>query len=216
MSGRPTVFLDRDGVLNELVPQRCGGAFESPLREQDVALIAGAAVGAAHLAQAGFQLACVSNQPAAAKGAVTVKQLLAVHGRVVALLAELGVRFAEERLCLHHPEGTVPHLAGACSCRKPAPGMLLDAGRALSADMARSWMVGDTDADIAAGEAAGCRTMLIENPHSAHKRKGPARPDARAATLLEGASKILADDALADAAASEARRSHTRRGAATK
>jgi D-glycero-D-manno-heptose 1,7-bisphosphate phosphatase len=216
MSGRPTVFLDRDGVLNELVPQGSSGIFESPLREQDVSLIAGAAAGAARLAQAGFRLACVSNQPAAAKGAVSVGQLLAVHARVAALLAELGVCFAEERLCLHHPEGTVPHLTGACSCRKPAPGMLLDAGGALGSEMVRSWMVGDTDADVEAGAAAGCRTMLIENPRSAHKRMGLTRPDACAASLFEGASKILAAGGLASDPPAEAQPRHAQPAGATK
>ncbi len=113
---------------------------------------------------------CVSNQPAAAKGVVTVEQLLAVHRRVVELLALQGAALAGCRLCLHHPEGVVPELSGPCACRKPAPGMLLDAARALGIELGISWMVGDTDADVQAGRAAGCGTLLIEYAGSAHKR----------------------------------------------
>jgi D-glycero-D-manno-heptose 1,7-bisphosphate phosphatase len=184
--------LDRDGVLNELVPNLVDGASESPLRAEDVVLVPGAADGAGRLMRAGFALALVSNQPAAAKGTVSVQQLLAVHARVITLLAEHRVRFSESRLCLHHPDGVVPGLAGPCACRKPAPGMLLDAGGALGAKMSASWMIGDTDADVAAGAAAGCQTLLIEHPASAHKRNGQMRPDVRAANLLEGAIAILA------------------------
>jgi D-glycero-D-manno-heptose 1,7-bisphosphate phosphatase len=191
VSGRPTVFLDRDGVLNEPVFDPTSGVAEAPLRARDVVLVEGAAAAVAGLANAGFRLACVSNQPAAAKGLVSIDELLAVHARVIALLAEGGVSIGESRLCLHHPEGVVEGLAGACACRKPAPGMLLDAGGALDADMAASWMVGDTDTDIAAGGAAGCRTLLVEHPRSAHKRHGRPRPDLCAASLLEGTSAIL-------------------------
>lgn len=190
MGSHPVVFLDRDGVLNELVADR-DGVCESPLRVADVALIEGAAAAAASLARAGFSLACASNQPAAAKGAVSVEQLLAVHARVTELLAIEGVRFAASRLCLHHPEGVVSGLAGTCSCRKPAPGMLLEVAASLGVDLSRSWMVGDTDADVAAGRAAGCRTLLIEYPGSAHKRSGDARPDLRAPSLREGIAGVI-------------------------
>jgi D-glycero-D-manno-heptose 1,7-bisphosphate phosphatase len=197
MGAHPVVFLDRDGVLNELVADPAAGVCESPLRVQDVALIEGAAAAAACLARAGFALACVSNQPAAAKGAVSVERLLAVHARVTELLGLEGVRFAACRLCLHHPEGVVSGLAGACSCRKPAPGMLLDAAAALHADLRSCWMVGDTDADVAAGRAAGCRTLLIEYPGSAHKREGRAQPDLRARSLREGVAGIVGAHATA-------------------
>ncbi|HVR05009.1 MAG TPA: HAD-IIIA family hydrolase [Solirubrobacteraceae bacterium] len=188
----PVVFLDRDGVLNELVADPAAGAAESPLRVADVALVQGAARAAGRLADAGFRLACVTNQPAAAKGTVSLRQLLAVHARVLELLDEQGVLLAGCRLCLHHPAGVVSGLAGHCDCRKPAPGMLLDLAAELGADLQASWMVGDTDADIAAGRAAGCRTLLIRHPASAHKRRGAARPDLCAASLAEGVGALIA------------------------
>lgn len=192
MSTRPqAVFLDRDGVLNELVIDPRSGTGESPLEEREVRLIAGAASAVRKLARAGFAPICVSNQPAAAKGRVPVQRLFAVHERVTDLLAREGVALSAWRLCLHHPQGVVPELSGACSCRKPAPGMLLDAAAALGVDLGASWMVGDTDADVSAGRAAGCRTLLIENPGSAHKRSGSSRPDLRAADLAAGVELLV-------------------------
>lgn len=191
MSGPRVVLLDRDGVLNELVRDPASGAPESPLRVADVRLIEGAAAAAARLARAGCRLACVSNQPAAAKGRVPVAQLLTVHARVAELLASEGVRLDASRLCLHHPDGTVPALSGPCACRKPAPGMLLEVAAELGVDARACWMVGDTDADVAAGRAAGCRTVLIEYPGSVHKRSGAAQPDRRAASLDAAVAPML-------------------------
>jgi D-glycero-D-manno-heptose 1,7-bisphosphate phosphatase len=191
VSGRPAAFLDRDGTLNEFVPDPDSGLPESPLRAADVRLIEGAAAAARQLAQAGFALVCVSNQPAAAKGKVSLERLLAVHERVLELLREEGVHLDAFRLCLHHPQGVVPELSGPCGCRKPAPGMLLDAAEELGLDLASSWMLGDTDSDVVAGHAAGCRTVLIEHPGSAHKRVAEESPDVVASNLADGVAQLL-------------------------
>jgi D-glycero-D-manno-heptose 1,7-bisphosphate phosphatase len=181
--GRPAVFLDRDGVLNELVPDRDSGDPESPLRVEDVRLVDGAAAAARGLVRAGFVLVCVSNQPAAAKGRTSLAHLQTVHERVLELLALQRTRLDASRLCPHHPNGVTPVLSGPCCCRKPRPGMLLDAAARLGVDLSVSWMIGDADADVTAGRSAGCRTILLENPGSAHKRSGGAQPDALAPDL---------------------------------
>jgi D-glycero-D-manno-heptose 1,7-bisphosphate phosphatase len=183
----PAVFVDRDGVINQLVPDPASGRPESPLHVNDVALIDGAADALRSLVEVGWTLVGVSNQPAAAKGRVSLDELQAIQARVLELLSLQGVRFDDFRLCLHHPDGIVSELSGACDCRKPAPGMLREAAAALSIDLSRSWMVGDTDADVAAGKAAGCRTILIENPDSAHKRSGADAADAVALDLFTAA-----------------------------
>jgi histidinol-phosphate phosphatase family protein len=188
--GRAAAFLDRDGVLNELVADRVSGLPESPLSVADVRLVPGAGAAAARLARLGFVLVCVSNQPAAAKGLVSVAQLVAVHERVVELLGEQGVRLAGSHLCMHHEHGVVPELSGPCDCRKPAPGMLLEEARALAIDLGVSWMVGDTDADIAAGRAAGCMTLLIRHPGSVHKRLQGVAPDLVADSLTDAAALL--------------------------
>lgn len=192
MSTRPVVFLDRDGVLNEFVVDPVTGLEDSPFRVEDVKLIAGAARAAARLADVGFTLVCVSNQPAAAKARASIERLLAVQRRVAELLAQEGAELATSRLCWHHPEGVLPELTGHCACRKPEPGMLLDAAAEVGADLDASWMVGDTDTDVAAGRAAGCRTVLLEHAHTAHKRLSHVHPDLRAADLREAVPRLLA------------------------
>lgn len=186
------VFVDRDGVINELVPDPVSGRPESPLRVADVRLIPGAAAGLRGLVDAGWRLVGVSNQPSAAKGLIPLTELHAIQARVLELLAAEGARFDDFRLCLHHPRGVVPALSGDCDCRKPAPGMLVAAARELGVDLRRSWMVGDTDGDVQAGRAAGCRTILVEHPDSDHKRTAELHPDAVVRDLTAAATIILA------------------------
>jgi D-glycero-D-manno-heptose 1,7-bisphosphate phosphatase len=188
---RPAAFLDRDGVVNEGTGDPESGLIESPLTVAEVRLLAGAADALRTLADAGYALVFVSNQPAAAKGKAALEELLAVHERVIELLEREGVAVDGSCLCPHHPEGRVAGLSGRCECRKPAPGMLLEATRELQIDLARSWMIGDTDADVGAGRAAGASTLLIAYPGSAHKRAGAAEADLCAADLPGGVAKLV-------------------------
>jgi D-glycero-D-manno-heptose 1,7-bisphosphate phosphatase len=187
-------FVDRDGTINQLVPDPHTGRPESPLRTEDVALIPGAAAALTRLAAGGWLLVGVSNQPAAAKGTVSLEQLARVQARVLELLAAEGASFDDFRICRHHPDGVVPELARPCDCRKPAPGMLLEAAQKLDIDLERSWMIGDTDGDVLAGAAAGCRTLQLGQEASAHKRTGSARPDAVSPDLEAAAALLLGEE----------------------
>jgi D-glycero-D-manno-heptose 1,7-bisphosphate phosphatase len=178
-------------VINALVPDRHDGRPESPLSVDDVRLLPGSADALRRLRGAGFLLVGVSNQPAAAKGKVPLETLLAVQDRILELLREAGVVPDAFRICFHHPDGTDPALTGACDCRKPRPGMLLAAAEDLDVDLGASWMVGDTDSDVEAGSAAGCRTALVEAPGSAHKRSGRIEADVRAPSLEAAVAAIL-------------------------
>ncbi len=190
-SGARAAFVDRDGVINELVGDPQTSLYESPLSAQDVALIPRAAEALRRLADAGWLVVGVSNQPAAAKGTVSTDQLMDVQARVLELLEAEGVRFDAFEICLHHPDGVVPGLSGPCDCRKPAPGMLLNAARELQIDLASSWMIGDTDSDVLAGKAAGCHTLLVENRGSVHKRGIDAQSDAVVPTLYAASDVVL-------------------------
>jgi len=183
VSPRAAAFVDRDGLVSALVPDPSTGLPESPLRAEDVRLLDGAGEALRRLGRAGYLTVCVTNQPAAAKGVVGVEDLRSVQQRVEALLRESGAGFDAARMCLHHPAGTVAPLAGPCDCRKPAPGMLLDVAAELDVDLGASWMIGDTDADVLAGQAAGCSTILVTSSGAAHKRTGSASPDAVATDL---------------------------------
>jgi D-glycero-D-manno-heptose 1,7-bisphosphate phosphatase len=178
------VFLDRDGVLNETVWDAADGRHESPLHAGDVALVDGAADAVRRLAEAGARLVIVSNQPAAAKGKATEAELDAVHEQVAALWADAGVRPDAWRYCRH--------AAGdGCACRKPLPGLLLDAAAELGIDLGASWLIGDTDADAGAGRAAGVRTILVEHPGSAHRRTGGPAPDHQVRSVAAAVEAIL-------------------------
>jgi D-glycero-D-manno-heptose 1,7-bisphosphate phosphatase len=179
-------------VVNELVRDPLSRLPESPLDPDDVALVPGAASALHRLRSAGYLLVTVSNQPAAAKGVVTLERLRAVQARVLDLLRREGVIPDAIRCCFHHPEATVPELRQTCRCRKPAPGMLLDAAAELDVDLRASWMIGDTDGDVAAGAAAGCRTVLIAAPDSEHKRSGMAYVDVYVPDITAGVDAILA------------------------
>jgi len=168
------------------------GRPESPLSADEVRIIPGVAAALRGLAGAGWRLVGVSNQPSAAKGLIPLDEVHAIQARVLELLAVDGVRFDDFRICLHHPDGVVPELTRQCDCRKPAPGMLLAAADELDIDLARSWMVGDTDGDMQAGRSAGCRTILVEHPPSAHKRTAELHPDSAVSDLTAAAGFILA------------------------
>jgi histidinol-phosphate phosphatase family protein len=176
---RPAVFLDRDGVLNAAVPDPITGLPESPLRAGDARLLPGVAEEVAALKGAGWAVVVTSNQPAAAKGKATLADLAAIHAIVRDGLPPID----RWQYCLHHPDGSDPRLAGPCPCRKPRPGMLLEAAVLLDLDLEASWMVGDSDGDVLAGAAAGCRTVLVEHPDTAHRRSAGTSPTLSVASL---------------------------------
>jgi histidinol-phosphate phosphatase family protein len=143
---RPAVFLDRDGTVMEDVGY--------PRDPDAVRLLPGAAAALRELHEAGFALVIVSNQSGLARGIITAEQARAVHERFVALLAAEAVAIDAYRYCPHGPDA-------GCACRKPAPGMLLDAARELGVDLTRSVMIGDRASDLEAGRAAGCPTTIL-------------------------------------------------------
>lgn len=188
---RAAAFVDRDGVIIDPVYDPVDGRHESASHARDVTLARGAVNGLRRLARAGYLLAVVSNQPAAAKGKATLTDLQGVHARTVELLEEHGITIPVWRYCHHHPDGTEPALARTCHCRKPKPGMIIAIARERGVDLGASWMIGDGDADIGAGQAAGCRTILVEHPRSAHRRSDRWTPDFTAADLDTAATRLL-------------------------
>jgi D-glycero-D-manno-heptose 1,7-bisphosphate phosphatase len=186
------LFLDRDGVLDELVHYPSHDEWEAPRSIGDLRMIDGIAAPLRRLADAGWRLVIVTNQPSYAKGKVTKESLEAVQQAVLDALARDGVAIARSYVCFHHPDAIVPELRVACDCRKPGTRFLHDAERELDVDLARSWMIGDQDSDLACGRAAGCKVALIEHRRSAHKR-GAIEPDLRVENLEELARVILSE-----------------------
>jgi D-glycero-D-manno-heptose 1,7-bisphosphate phosphatase len=141
-------LLDRDGTINLKAPE--GDYVKSP---QEVTMIAGAAEAIGALNAGGVRVAVVSNQRGIARGRMTEADLAAVNAHIARLLSARG---AHVDLWLH-----CPHEGGSCTCRKPLPGMLLEALDRLDGDRSSSAMFGDSDSDIAAGRAAGIWTARI-------------------------------------------------------
>lgn len=163
MTGRPAVFLDRDGVLNENV-ERDGHAV-SPARLEDFHLAGDAVEATTRLRDSGYLLVVVSNQPDVARGKVEVAALDAMHERLRAELRVDAVHY-----CPHEN-------VDRCACRKPSPGLLDGAVEDLAIDRGASWMIGDRWVDIAAGRAAGVRTVLLERPGSWASTSAGGPPD---------------------------------------
>jgi len=159
--GRPAVFLDRDGVLNELWYDNDHGRLDSPRTLDQLRLTDSAIPGLRLLAHAGWPLVVVSNQPGVAKGTLSDADLGRITSALVGRLRTAGIRLAGGYYCRHHPAGVRPALRTRCGCRKPAPGLLLRAARELDINLSRSWMVGDGVNDVVAGHQAGCRCVWV-------------------------------------------------------
>ncbi len=153
---RPAVFLDRDGVLIEDV--------NLLVRPNQVQLTDGAAWAVETLKEAGYQVVVVSNQTVVARGMATEDDVVAVHDWIQHLLiAAQSLPIDAFYFCPHHPNATLPQYRVVCQCRKPRPGLLLQAAAERDIDLVRSYMVGDRITDIIAGQRAGCQTILIES-----------------------------------------------------
>lgn len=151
------VFLDRDGTIN---------IYKGFLRHvEDFELIPGIAEAIKKINASGYLCIVVTNQPVIARGEVTVDELDTIHKKLETELGLKGAYIDGLYYCPHHPhkgyEGEVPELKIECECRKPKPGMLLKAAEDFNIDLSKSYMVGDSENDIKAGMAAGCKSILV-------------------------------------------------------
>lgn len=156
--GLRAAFLDRDGVINH-----DRGYVH---RREDFEFLPGAINGMRRLVHAGFALIVVTNQSGIARGYYDVADFEALTAWMQEELAQAGAPVLSVYHCPHHPKGIVPGLKGVCSCRKPAPGMLLRAQDEHHIDMGRSILIGDKDSDITAGKAAGVGLCMRIASHS--------------------------------------------------
>ena len=184
---QPAVFLDRDGTLNREI--------NGVLSPAQLELLPGAAEAVHELNHHGFRAVVVTNQPVIAKGFCSEADVELVHRK---LETELGREHAFlDRIyyCPHHPEsgfeGERRELKIECDCRKPEPGMLLQAARELNLDLAKSWMIGDTAADVGAGRNAGVKTVLVRTGHYNEEKTIASSPDFVFDTLLEAVKFIV-------------------------
>jgi D-glycero-D-manno-heptose 1,7-bisphosphate phosphatase len=171
---RPAVFLDRDGVLNRTFLH--DDVSHPPGTLEDFEFLPGVVEATRRLAEAGFALVVVTNQPDVARGFQTRERVEQMNDLVRQRLPVLDV------LTCFHDTGD------NCDCRKPRPGMLTRAAKRWRLDLSRSFMVGDRWSDVAAGHAAGCLSLLLLTPHSGLER---CRPAHCVRDLVEAADWIL-------------------------
>ena len=155
------VFLDRDGVINEIVYHKEMGILDSPFTVEQFKLLfdVGKAINKFH--ELGFKVIVVSNQPGMAKNHFSKEVFESIREEMNAKLKKHSATVDAEYYCFHHPDATVPSYKKICECRKPKPGMILTAAKEHDIDISESWMIGDGITDIQTGHAAGCKTILI-------------------------------------------------------
>jgi len=186
MSGRPAVFLDRDGTLSE---ER--GYID---RLELLEIFPWTSDAIRLLNRAGFAVVVITNQSAIGRGIIDVPFLQTVHDAFDRHLARAGARIDRYYFCPHHPDARLPAYRMVCRCRKPEPGMIEQAIREMGLDPAQSFMVGDRLIDVACGHAAGVRSLLVRSGHSAHRVEaspGLSEPDAILNNLMEAVGWIL-------------------------
>ena len=181
------IFLDRDGTLNKE-----GGFVTKP---EQIELLPGVEESVRLLNKSPFLTICITNQPVIARGDVDFTGLEAIHARLDTLLGLEGAYLDDLIFCPHHPDkgfsGEMPEYKLVCDCRKPEPGMLIVAAKRYNIDLSRSYMVGDSTADIAAGKAAGCRTVGLKTGIALTDDKYKAVPDVVCEDLLVAVKLIL-------------------------
>ncbi|HDR8183483.1 TPA: HAD family hydrolase [Bacillus thuringiensis] len=154
MAKKKAIFLDRDGVINEVLTDRV--RFVN--KPEDIYLLPGAADAIAIFNRQGYMVLVTSNQGGVGLGYMTQEELLEIHKHMQEKLIDenAGALIQEFVACIHRPKD-------GCSCRKPEAGMLLQLAQKYDIDLAGSYMIGDQKTDISAGKKAGTRTILIAN-----------------------------------------------------
>lgn len=181
------VFVDRDGTLNREVGHlACAEDFE---------LLPGVEEAVRRLNRSEYRVCVVTNQPVVARGECSFDELRRIHNKMETLLGRASAYVDRIDSCPHHPDagflGEVVDLKIACACRKPETGMIDAATRALNISLPRSWLIGDSSADMLAAERAGLRSILVETGHSGLDQKYFVTPNYVASDFAAAVDFIL-------------------------
>jgi D-glycero-D-manno-heptose 1,7-bisphosphate phosphatase len=153
---KPAVFLDRDGVLNKDI----GYVY----RPEDLTILDGVVESLIILKAKGFLLIVITNQSGVARGKFDLPAVNVFNTHLEkAIIIQGGPKIDRFFVCPHHPDGVVKEYAKNCGCRKPAPGLILEAAKVFGIDLKRSWMVGDKDSDVLCAKNAGVHAILAQS-----------------------------------------------------
>jgi D,D-heptose 1,7-bisphosphate phosphatase len=188
------VFLDRDGVINELIYHQEQGIIDSPFTVEQFRLLPGVGDAIKKLHNKGYKVILVSNQPAIAKGHMSKETFDKISKKMKEGLAREGAFLDAEFYCFHHPEAKLALFKVDCECRKPKPGLLHRAAQLMGIELSQSWMIGDGLIDVKAGKNAGTKTILLarmkcELCHLMNEEE--ANPNALTPDLKEAVEFIL-------------------------
>ena len=184
------IFIDRDGTLVH--------ARHYPSKPDDLVLYDGIGSKLRLLQDAGFKLIVITNQSGIARGYFTAADLAVMHEHVSDELRAHGVQIDGYYFCPHHPDGVIPELAMRCDCRKPEPGMILQASKEHGIDPRHSWFLGDILDDIEAGHRAGCRPILIDLGTESLPPSAQRTPEFVARDTAHALDIILAEEGLGE------------------
>jgi D-glycero-D-manno-heptose 1,7-bisphosphate phosphatase len=173
------VFLDRDGVINVKAPEG-----DYVVRWEDFHILPGVLEGLRLLTDSGVPVIVVTNQRCVAKGLLTTAELEGMHQRMREFVTQGGAKIDAVYYCPHE-------MRECCGCRKPAPGMFVDAARDYGIDLPTSWMIGDSDIDVEAGKNAGCKTARLLTKSESGAAGPKTEPDIVAFSLLDAVNQIL-------------------------
>lgn len=187
------VFVDRDGVINELIYFQDLGIIDTPFTPEQFRLLPRVGEAVRAINEIGYKAIVVSNQPGIARNNFTEETLAQIDAKMNQELAKAGAFLDAIYYCPHHSGGNNGKYRMECDCRKPKPGLLLKAAQDLNIDLSASYMVGDNITDIQAGRSAGCHTILVgrmkcELCHMMEETR--VKPDFIVPDLLEAAETI--------------------------
>ncbi len=181
------VFLDRDGTINEEIHHLS--------HVDQFRLLPNASEAIKSFNTARYKVVVITNQSVIARGIISEETLEEIHESMIEMLRKEGALVDAIYYCPHHPTAGAGSLRINCDCRKPQPGMLLQAAEELNISLKDSFMIGDKLSDLVSGQAAGCRTALVRTGYGVETEKqlkgGSVQPDHIAPDILEAAKWIL-------------------------
>lgn len=177
------IFFDKDGTLIPNIPYN--------VDPERIALYGDAFTGLKELYEAGYKIFITTNQSGLAKGLFTSEDLAQVKRKMERLLEGLGVPLQGFYYCPHDENGRVSQYARPCRCRKPFPGLILQAAGEHGIDLSSSWMIGDILNDVEAGNQAGCQSVLIDKGYETLWESGEYRQPRFIARSIDEAARLI-------------------------
>jgi D,D-heptose 1,7-bisphosphate phosphatase len=188
------VFLDRDGIINQMVYNPDYGLVDSPINPGEFVLLSGVGAAIKQINQADFLALVISNQPGIAKGKFSKELLDKITAKMHQTLSAQSARLDGVYYCLHHPDAVLEEYRQNCNCRKPKPGLLIQAASEWDIDLSSSYFIGDGITDVAAGKAVETTCLYVGNRKEyildEFYKKG-IEPDYIVGSLLEAVGVIL-------------------------